>query len=313
MVLVPTAAWKYQIEGGLVTRPDPNCQVRNLTYKTALEMEQEERRINWRSPEDIVEIAFRRSSVVMINEAHNGLKRCVRTRRIGQRILPIAHQAGVRHLAMEALNPTFAEEGNHSRVVSDYEEGYLSQPEMRLFIQAALDLGWTLIPYEATPFLWLSSKYGINLPNTTDMHEISTYLQPYRADLVSPDFTNWREEQQARNLIAALRSMPGDTPLLVWCGNGHNLKEVLEDWNPMGYCFQQLSGLDPFAIDQLRTVNFEWEDHELEMKLLQQYPDELTQHGKTMGFLKEEIPSSLAHYQMMALDAFLLSTENKME
>lgn len=272
-----------------------------------------EGKLIWRSPEEIVEIAFQRASVVMMNEAHNGLKRCIRTRQIGRRILPVAHQVGVRHLAMEALNPTFAEQGNWSRVVPNYEEGYLSQPEMRSFMQAALDLGWTLIPYEASAFPWLSSKYGINFPNTTDMREIYAHLQPYQADLVSQDFTNWREEQQARNLIAALQALPEDTPLLVWCGNGHNSKNVLEDWKPMGYCFQQLGGMSPFAIDQLRTVNFEWEDHEIEMRLLQQYSDELTKHGGTMGFLEEEIPSILAHYQMMGIDAFLLSTENEME
>lgn len=87
-----------------------------------------------------------------MNEAHSGLQRCVRTRQIGRRILPVAHQAGVGHLAMEALNPAFAEQGNQSRVVSDDEKGYLSQPEMRSFIQAALDLGWTLIPYKANRF-----------------------------------------------------------------------------------------------------------------------------------------------------------------
>jgi hypothetical protein len=78
----------------------------------------------WHSPEEIIEIAFPRSSVVMMNEAHNGWKRCIRTRQIGQRILPVAHQAGVRHLAMEALNPVFAEEGNRTRLVPDHKEGY---------------------------------------------------------------------------------------------------------------------------------------------------------------------------------------------
>jgi len=147
----------------------------------------------------------------------------------------------------------------------------------------------------------------------TDRREISTDLQPYRADLVSEGFTNWREEQQARNLIGGLQSKPAITPLLVWCGNGHNAKKVLENWKPMGYCFQQLSGMNPFTVDQIRTVNFGWDDHELEMNLLTQYPDELTKHGGTMGFLGEEIPSSLAHYHMMGTDAFLLSIQNELE
>jgi hypothetical protein len=113
---------------------------------------QSEQQFIWRSPEEIVEIAFQRSSVVMINEAHSGMKRCIRTRQIGKRILPIAHQAGVRHLAMEALFPLFAEHANNSRTLMCGGFGYLSQPEMKDFIQTALDLGWTLIHYEVDNF-----------------------------------------------------------------------------------------------------------------------------------------------------------------
>jgi hypothetical protein len=152
----------------------------------------------WRSPEEIMEIAFQRASVVMMNEAHSGLKRCIRTRQVGQRILPVAHQAGVRHLAMEALFPTFTEKCNSTRYAPQKKEGYLSQPEMRSFIQIALDLGWSLISYEANSFQWLSAKYGLNFLNTDDPYKISNQLQQYQTDLLSKEFKNWREEQQAR-------------------------------------------------------------------------------------------------------------------
>jgi hypothetical protein len=59
--------------------------------------------IRWRAPEELVQIGFSRSRVVMMNEAHNGWLRCVRTRTLGTRALPVPHAAGVRHLAMEAL------------------------------------------------------------------------------------------------------------------------------------------------------------------------------------------------------------------
>lgn len=104
----------------------------------------------WRSPSELVEIGFTRSRVVMMmNEAHSGLRRSVRTRIVGKSILPAAHEAGVRHLAMEALRPAFAAAANENRVAPDESHGYLSQPEMRDLIAAALDLGWTLVPYEA--------------------------------------------------------------------------------------------------------------------------------------------------------------------
>ena len=81
----------------------------------------------------------------------------------------------------------------------------------------------------------------------------------------------------------------------------------------MGYCFQQLSGMNPFVIDQIRSVNFTGDDNEFEVRLLSQFPEELTKHGGTMGFLREEIPSSLPHFHMLGADAFLLSNQNEME
>ena len=217
---------------------------------------QQEHKLIWRSPEEIVEIAFQRSPVLMMNEAHSGLQRCVRTRQIGQRILPVAHQAGVRHLAMEALNPAFAEQGNQSRVVPDDEQGYLSQPEMRSFIQAAFDLGWTLVPYEFDRFKWLFEKHGIDFSDSDETERYRRW-QEFQPELTTLEFTNWREKQQALNLIAALQSLPANTALLVWCGNNHQAKKAGNGWIPMGYQFQQHSGMNPFVIDQALTVKFD--------------------------------------------------------
>lgn len=111
----------------------------------------------WLSPEQIVEIAFAQARVVLLNEAHNGPRRCIRTRQLGLSILPTAHQMGVRHLAMEALYPEFAEQCNRTRHVPLDGRGYLAQPEMQTLIQAALDSGWTLLAYEADPRQWLAA------------------------------------------------------------------------------------------------------------------------------------------------------------
>jgi hypothetical protein len=265
---------------------------------------QSQDKVIWRSPEEIVEIAFQRASIVMMNEAHDGLKRCIRTRQIGQRILPVAHQAGVRHLAMEALNPTFAEQSNHTRIVSDKDEGYLSQPEMRSFIQAALDFGWTRVPYEAD----ISAKgQGLTLPKSTDSLE---QLQRSIKENI-----NWREEQQAQNLIAVLQALPANSQLLVWCGNSHHSKTALEGWTPMGYCFQQHSGVNPFVIDQTRTVKFDSRDNYLEAEITSQFSEELEKHGGTAGLLLEEVSSSLEkyHFENLGVDALIFSTQNEME
>jgi hypothetical protein len=116
-------------------------------------------------------------------------------------------------------------------------------------------------------------------------------------------------------LIAALESLPIDidTKMLVWCGNGHNSKIGISEWSPMGYQYQKLSGINPFVIDQTRTVNFDSWDNQLEMELMMQFSDELIKHNETVGFLIEGIPPTLKHYHDLGADAFLLSTQNELE
>ena len=58
------------------------------------------------------------------------MRRCIRTRRIGARVIKQAHAAGVRHLAMEALTPDFTAAANHDRCLGP-ADGYLAQPELR--------------------------------------------------------------------------------------------------------------------------------------------------------------------------------------
>ena len=265
----------------------------------------------WRSPEEIVEIGFQRSSVVMMNEAHDGVKRCIRTRQIGKQILPAAHQAGVRYLAMEALSPAFAEQCNNTRHVGHIVDSYLAQLEMREFVQCALDLGWTLSAYEAYSSSWFSAKYGADFQTPRNAQE----FHKYQTDLMSMEYTNWREEQQARNLISALQALPANSQLLIWCGNSHHSKTANQDWRPMGYCFQQSGGINPFVIDQTRTVKFDFRDNYFETEITSQFSDELAKYGGTAGLLLEEIPSSLEKYHLegLGVDALLLSTQNEME
>jgi hypothetical protein len=109
--------------------------------------------------------------------------------------------------------------------------GYLAQPDMRRLITTALELGSSLWAYEAI-------------------------IEPGKdqAELLSPEFTNWREREQARNLCQLLASAPGD-PLLVWCGNGHACKQTDGEWVPMGQHFTTMSGIQQFVIDQSVTID----------------------------------------------------------
>jgi erythromycin esterase-like protein len=231
----------------------------------------------WRSPDELVELGFTRSRVVMMNELHDGLRRCVRTREIGRRILPAAHAAGVRHLAMEALYREFAAEANASRAVPSCPGGYLAQPDMRELIAAALELGWTLIAYEA------------QLEGSTDPGDWERI--------------NRREEEQARNLVAALAEVPPDAKLLVWCGNSHLSRHRSGEWTPMGLCFAELAGFDAFALDQTQGIG----EASAGSALADRFADELEARGGAAGFLADDHPLS-----WFGVDAVLLSTDNEL-
>ena len=212
-----------------------------------------------RTPEELLAIGFSRSRVVMMNEAHHLMKRCLRTREIGLRLLPAAHAAGVRHLAIEGLR-------SHS----------FAQPDMQRLVDGADELGWKVIPYEARR-------------SPTDMND--------------------REEQQARNLLEAFAALPQDSPLLVWCGWGHLYKQNLpSDFRTMASQFWELSGVEPFCIDQTVTVeagpNWNGPWHQLGRSQTWR----LEALGGTAGFLVADSPVPWPY-----VDAVLMSTRNTLE
>lgn len=248
----------------------------------------------WRTPSELVTLGFARSRVVMINEAHDGLKRCVRTRKVGKGVLGAAHDAGVRKLAMEALAGAFADECNTKRKVPPNDLGYLGQPEMRELMQAALGLGWTLVPYEASSRKWLDGAPG-------RVGDATTFM--------SMEYSNWREVEQARNLVAVLAGLPKAEKLLVWCGNGHNRKDRSDEWYPMALRFREQSGVDPFCVDQIPTVRFTPGENAFAERLLARHADALGARGGTAGFLREEGDDELREHPE---DAFILSTDNEL-
>jgi hypothetical protein len=220
----------------------------------------------------------------MMNEAHDGLRRCIRTRRVGQRVLPAAHQAGVRYLAMEALTPAFAHAANATRTAPAVRDGYLAQPEMRDLIATALDLGWTLVSYEA--------NFDLKTPEWGPL---------------SREETNWREDQQARNLLGAVAALGEGQQLLVWCGNGHLTKRRVGDWEPMAVRFRELSGIEPFAIDQIQGVEF-GDSRPFAGRWAEAYTVEIEGRDGAAGFLSAEAPEGWR--STATADAFVLAGDN---
>jgi hypothetical protein len=242
----------------------------------------------WRPVEDLARWGFGHAPVVMANEAHNGLARSVRTREVGVRMVRAAHEAGVRRLAMEALPHRPGDTQGPILAMPPDTEGYLAQPEMRRLIGTALDLGWTLWAYEAV----------IDISPDIDWDHLR-----------SMEFTNWREREQAANLCRLLDAAPGE-PLLVWCGNSHASKVEHEEWIPMGWHFRDMSGVDPFVIDQDVTVDFGRGPQPWVRELLASLRDILAAHGGTAGILRDQAPPPLNG--RVGNDALIVSSDNEM-
>ena len=241
----------------------------------------------WLSIEDLTQLGFARSPVVMANEAHNGLTRCVRTREVGVRIVQAAHEAGIRRLAMEALPSPANDAPEPIREIPSRDGGYLAQPDMRNLITAALELGWTLWAYEA-----------------------SIDTSKSEAELLSLEFTNWREREQARNLCQVVAAVHGD-PLLVWCGNGHASRKGGDGWIPMGHHFAATSGIQQFVIDQTVTVDFTGQGPDQWLRdLLAELGPTLAAHGGHAGILRDQAPAPLDVWA--GVDAIVVSTENEL-
>jgi hypothetical protein len=240
----------------------------------------------WCSVEELTQWGFAHAPVLMANEAHDGLRRCIRTRQVGERMVRAAHETGVRRLAMEALPWRPGGAPGPFREIPQVPGGYLAQPDMRALMTTALDLGWTLWAYDAV----------VEAPPGDDPARFRT-----------PEFINWREREQAQNLCRVLDGAPGE-PLLVWTGNSHAATEPSGDLVPMGCHFPGLSGLEPFVIDQDVTVDFgHATERDRVRELLGSLRETLAAYGGTAGILCEQAPSSLAGWPA---DAVIISTDN---
>lgn len=196
---------------------------------------------------------------------------------------------------MEALWPELAAAANRTRQVPEIAVPlYPAQPDLRYLMRDALNLGWTLIPYE--PVLRVAEMRG------------SALARMNRRDLV-----------QAHNLIAALAELPRDAQMLVRCGGAHHRKTPHKmtrprgEWVFMGCHFAQLSGMPHSAIDQTVTIRLSLE----RCRLLDRYLPILEGAGGTAGFLVEEShvldASTTALWAGSGVDAVIFSMENTME
>jgi hypothetical protein len=233
--------------------------------------------VDWLTAAELVREGFRRSRVVMMNEATNGLQRSVRTRRTGAAILPVAWAAGARLLAVEALGPPGGEPPTPE---------VLEQPEMARLLATARRLGFRLSGYDA------------------DRQTIPIRL---RTKTKSPTFSNWRNDKQAANLVNLLGELAPNQRMLVWAGNRHHSKVRFMQYQPMGWSFRSKSDVDPFVIDQAVTVSYMERRHV--SPVLEWAAGELRRRNGEAGFIwREGMPRPSP-----GCDAWILSLDNRLE
>jgi hypothetical protein len=188
---------------------------------------------------------------------------------------------------MEALPSPANDAPEPIRDIPSRDGGYLAQPDMRRLITTALELGWSLWAYEAR-----------------------IEFRKEKAELLSLEFTNWRESEQANNLCQIVAAAPED-PILVWCGNGHADREGGDGWIPMGHHFAVTSGIQQFVIDQTVTVDFTGQGPDPWVRdLLAELEGTLAACGGCAGILREQAPLPLDC--RLGVDAVVVSTENEL-
>ena len=225
----------------------------------------------------------------MVNEGHDDLRRCTRTRDIGVRMIASAHAAGVRHFAMEALTPDFASAANRERRLGP-GSGYLAQSDLRALMVAALEHDWSLIAYEI------------------DMRSRSPGRVPS---------LNERDEQQALNLAAAFSGIAKHSKMMVWCGWTHHFKKSIRSdqgaYEPMGLRFLRATGITPFCIDQTVTIRLQAPDRE--PPIARRHRHVLESFGGTAGFLLggTALPLTPVRWVYRGVDAVICSLHNRLE
>ncbi|MEJ7863007.1 MAG: hypothetical protein WKF90_15370, partial [Pyrinomonadaceae bacterium] len=173
---------------------------------------------------DAIESVAATQQVIMINEEHRTSFHRASTLQLLRRL----YAKGFRYFAAETLDAEDAE--LQKRGFPTQKSGfYTADPVYADVIRAALKLGYKVVPYE-------SMDAGCRSPEN------------------NPEFCNDRRERgQAQNLYDRILKTEPQAKIFVHVGRGHNSKAAgSKEFNFMGYYFKQITGIEPFTIDQLR-------------------------------------------------------------
>jgi hypothetical protein len=173
---------------------------------------------------EAIESVAHRQQVIMINEEHRTSFHRASTLQLLRRL----YAKGFRYFAAETLYVEDAE--LQKRGFPTQNSGfYTADPVYADVIRTALKLGYKIVPYESMDMTCKSPEDN-------------------------PEFCNDRRERgQAQNLHDRILKNDPKAKILVHVGRGHNSKATnSKAFNFMGYYFKQITGIEPFTIDQLR-------------------------------------------------------------
>lgn len=153
----------------------------------------------------------KKNRVVMINEAHDQPMH----RAFTASLLEDLYKIGFRYLAMEMLR----NKGSNAVTRVNMNTGhYVCEPVAGELVRKALEIGYTLVPYE---------------------------------DTVYPHSVKQREYAQAQNLFDFIQKKDTSAKILVHAGYGHiDEASTTDEFIPMAAYFKIISGIDPLTIDQ---------------------------------------------------------------
>jgi hypothetical protein len=188
----------------------------------------------------------------MINEAHHD----PRHRAFTLQLLEALREEGYRYFAAETLYA--ADTALTERGYPTAESGaYAVEPVFGSLIRAAIHLGYAVVAYESGDF----------------------------------ESADARERGQAANLQSRILDADPQAKILVHAGYGHIYKSALPGVIPMAVRFQELTGIEPFSVDQ--TIMTEGASPELEAPLFRLAIDEGWVRGPTI-FVRGDAPWSIA-------------------
>ena len=148
--------------------------------------------------------------VIMINENRAKPEHAAFT----YSLLGELYKKGYHYLAMEALNNLSNHCLDSLNVFTGY---YTNEPVMGELVRKALQIGYKLVSYEDT----LAFKHT----------------------------ASQRDSMQAANIYEVLKN-DTSAKILVHAGYGRIAEEGVAGYQPMGYWFKKISGVDPFTVEQ---------------------------------------------------------------